>query len=118
MPTWPATLPQNVLTEGYQEAPGDGRLRTQMDAGPAKMRRLHTAVVDTFSVSLSLTSAQVDTLDGFWDSDLAGGVLAFDWTHPRTGAATSFRFVDRPTRTPRQSGVRYTVRFKLEKLPP
>lgn len=37
MPVWPVTLPQDVLIDGYDEKVPEMTLRTQMDAGPAKV---------------------------------------------------------------------------------
>jgi phage-related protein len=116
MPTWPSSLPDKPLQQGYEEAPGDGRQRTQMDTGPAKVRRRFTATVDEFTARFHLTSTEVDTLDSFWENDLDGGTLRFDWTHPRTGLALQFRFVNRPKRRV-VGGTLYEVTARLEVLP-
>ena len=84
MPAWPASLPQAPLARGYQEAFGDTTLRTQMDAGPDKLRRRFTAGVDSFTTLLRLTKTQAATFESFYKTDTAGGTLAFTWVHPRT----------------------------------
>ena len=43
---WPATLPQEILAEGYEEGLPDVLVRTKMDAGPDKVRRRATAGED------------------------------------------------------------------------
>lgn len=89
---WPGTLPQEPLYEGYREAVPNGILRTQMDAGPPKQRRRYTAAPRRFTMTLCLTKAQVAVLDSFVLNNLNGGVDAFTWTHPRTGAGATYRF--------------------------
>jgi len=71
-------------------------VRTEMDAGPAKLRRRFTAGVRKFQVPLVLSDAQVQALDNFFVTDTAGGSLRFDYMHPRTGAVIKCRFVAPP----------------------
>jgi hypothetical protein len=93
MPTWPSSLPDYVLVQGYEENTPNTLVRTQMDKGPDKVRRRYTAGTRTFGAQLELTGAQVATLESFLENDLDGGALRFDWTHPRTQNSVSFRFV-------------------------
>ncbi len=113
---WPADLPSDVLRQGYDEACAPVKLRTQMDAGPPKQRRRFTAGVKPLTVVLSLTRAQVATLEAFHDDTLQGGALPFEWTHPRTLATVQFRFVDEP-RWSTQSEVDWRATLALEVLP-
>jgi len=113
--SWPGTLPQTPTTGGYEEAPPDLTIRTEMDAGQAKRRRRFTAGPREFSVSFVLTKAQVATLDTFYVTTLKGGSLSFDWFHPRTGAAGEFAFVGRPNY--RESDGGWEAGMKLEQLP-
>lgn len=116
-PVWPASLPQDVLVEGYDEAMPDLALRTEMDAGPAKVRRRFTAGVRTFKVGSAMTRAQVATLDTFFVTTVQGGALSFDWTHPRTQAAATFRFTRPPRTAPEAGGQRWRVELELEIMP-
>lgn len=113
---WPGTLPQDVLVAGYAEQPPDLALRTQMDIGPAKLRRRQTAAPRPLKVTVGLTRAQVATLDAFYLTDLAGGTLSFTWVHPRTLAGVTFRFVSRPGYVP-ESGASWLADLDLEILP-
>jgi hypothetical protein len=117
MATWPASLPQFVLTEGFEESPPDVLLRTEMDAGPAKVRRRFTAGVRPLKAVIVCSSAQVTTLETFFAAALASGALPFDWVHPRTQAATSFRFVRPPSIAPERGGKYWRVGLDLEVLP-
>lgn len=83
MPSWPATLPA-IEKEGYSETPPDTSISTTMEAGPPKVRRRASAGVRKLIAPLTLSKAQTQILDDFYVTTLAGGVLPFDWTHPRT----------------------------------
>lgn len=97
--------------------------RTQMSAGPAKVRRRFTAGVTLHTVELVLTRDQLtDTFRPFWMDTLQGGALAFEWRDWETQDPAEFRFiappVERPLR-PRGSGTNdhWAVSFQLEQLP-
>ncbi|MGE0256925.1 MAG: hypothetical protein AB7N54_20245 [Alphaproteobacteria bacterium] len=114
---WPGELPDDVLVEGYREAFPDLLVRTEMDAGPAKVRRRFTAAVRPLSVRLDLDREQVDDLDEFFSDDLEHGALPFDWTHPRTGDAVTFRFTRPPEIRPDGDGTVWLAELQLEILP-
>ena len=116
-PVWPASLPQDVLVEGYEETFPELALRTEMDAGPAKVRRRFTAGVRTLNVMSAMTRTQVATLDTFFATTTQGGALQFDWVHPRTGSAAALRFTRPPMTAPEPGGQRWRVELELEVLP-
>ncbi len=116
-PVWPATLPQEPLAQGYAERAPDTVIRTQMEAGPPKVRRRFTAGVRSIECRLRLIPAQVDTLDAFFNTTVAGGALPFDWKHPRTGTAVTFRFVEPPSYAPVARGALWQASLRLEVLP-
>lgn len=113
---WPVELPQDVLVEGYDEKFSLQTIRTQVDAGPAKVRRRTSAGVRLLSCSLDLTRAQVDLLDQFYHATLQGGALSFEWKHPRTQAMSLMRLVDPPAMKP-LSGMLWIAKLSLEILP-
>jgi len=88
--TWPTTLPA-PLQDGFSETPPDTSVRSSMDSGPDKIRRRYTAGPRLFSLKYHLTKALVATLDDFFVTTSRSGSLAFNWTHPRTGAACEAR---------------------------
>jgi len=116
-PVWPAGLPQDVLTDGFGEQLAEVVLRTQMDAGPAKMRRRFTAGVRVFNVATSLTRTEAATFETFFGTTLLGGALAFDWVHPRTLATVAFRFRKAPTLRPEPGAKLWRAEMELEVLP-
>lgn len=112
---WPGTLPQYVLEAGYQETLEDQTVESQMDTGPAKVRRRFTNSVRRFQVTIQCDQAQADTFETFYNTTLAGGSLPFEWVHPRTRAVRTFRFKKPPPQVSVSGGgaiVRFT--FALE----
>lgn len=114
MPTWPAGLPQTPLQQ-YEEEPPKNLIRTEMDAGPAKVRKRFTAGVRVYRVTYLLDGADITTLDNFFITDTEFGALSFNFPHPRTGTTISVRFV----RSPRYSGsgALFGVSMEIEELP-
>lgn len=94
--TWPVSLQQILNEADFSYAIGDTTIRSDMDIGPAKVRRRSTRGVDTLSCSINLTTAQYSTFYYFYDTSLNGGVKTFNFVHPITGATNEFRFVAPP----------------------
>lgn len=100
---WPPSLPSSALANGYSETHGVLVASTAMDAGPAKRRRRGNKPV-TVSVNYQLTPDQLNTLETFVKTTLAG-VKRFNWTHPRTRSVVEVRLV------PGQDGEFYTLGY-------
>lgn len=94
MATWPTAgdFPQVPILQGWSEKTPETGVWTSMETGPEKVRQRFTAASRPFTMQLALTAAQVETLDAFFITTLAGGTLAFDWAHPRTGTPGVYRF--------------------------
>jgi hypothetical protein len=115
-PVWPSSLPQQVDQATYAEDLANVVERSEMDTGPAKVRRRFTAGIQPMQATVTVTIAQAATLETFFDDTLEGGSLEFQWVHPRTQATARIRFVVPPTLTPR--GPNYFVAsLALEVLP-
>lgn len=100
MAIWPVTLPQNVSWQGYARRIVESRIRTQMDAGPPKLRARYRSAIIEHDVPIQyFTKAQWVLLETFYRDTLANGTQPFDWTDPLTGSTVSFRF-----KTPPQVG--------------
>lgn len=112
-PTWPATLPQFVLREGYDEQLANNKIETQMDAGLPKQRRRFTQREDQISVSWRMDRTQRDTFLTFYRSTLSDGTLAFDMPHPVSRATTTFRFRGESPKVAPVSSQYFTVSAKL-----
>ena len=115
MAVWPASLPGPALGT-LKETPPKNTIRTQMDKGPAVVRRRTTANVRPLSFVLKLTAAQVAVLDTFFNDTTFSGADEFDYTHPRTGDPCKARFVEEPEYS-EEEGVNYNCAVSLEILP-
>lgn len=100
---WPPTLPQTPTVAGYGETLGVHMLRTPVDAGPPKQRKIGNRS-DQLTLGFQLTTAQVATLTTFAKTTVAG-VKRFNFTHPRTGAAIECRLV------PSQEGELFALHY-------
>lgn len=87
-----------------------------MDVGPPKVRRRTTANVASLTVPFLLSAAQATALIDFYEDDAAYGAIAFNFTHPRTGATVSCRFVE-PPQLGTSNGSYFPVTVQLEVLP-
>lgn len=116
MATYPASLPQEFSTDGYEESPPDNILRTKMDKGPDKIRRRTTANIRPIKTTLRMTGTQVETLETFYVTTLLSGSLTFDWVEPRSGTTAEYRFVKPPKYTALGSDF-WGVAFDLEQMP-
>lgn len=93
---WPASLPQSPLLDGWQETLPDNTLRTEMEQGPAKLRRRSTAASGRMNVQFLLSTADCALLDTFYSDTLTGGVKVFQMPHPRRSTPVSCRFTAPP----------------------
>jgi hypothetical protein len=116
MTAWPNTLPAAALLENFHESAPETIIRTDMDTGPAKIRQRSTAGMRSLSLHYLLSASQVATLESFYLTTLAGGSLSFTFTHPRTVATVSCRFV-RPPEYGDNNGSYFKVALELEIMP-
>lgn len=113
--SWPSTLPQTILAEGYNQSAANVLLRSQPDVGPAMVRRRASAGVEPVSGKEWMTPAELGYLRTFYDTTLIGGSLRFSWKDPVTEAAVEFRFTEPPSWI--RAGVGFFVQLGLEILP-
>lgn len=113
-PVWPATLPTHVLAAGYGEAFADQAIETPMDGGAVKSRRRFTRRFDAIDCALILDEDQVEALEAFYYETLGGGVLPFDWVHPRTQQPMTFKFRQPAPKVGDADG-NFHVSFRLER---
>lgn len=117
VPSWPTTLPQQLFVNGYRQSFAETTIKSEMDAGPAKVRRRFTAGVEPVSGTMLLTETQLGYLRTFFVDTLLGGSLRFSWTKPPAHtAACEMRFTESPSWTAVEPEV-YEVSLSLEILP-
>ena len=113
--TLPSGLPDELLQSGYSQSSPDTALKTEMEVGPAKIRRRSTAQVYPVKGTLKLTESELGTLRTFYETTLLGGTLRFSHKDPVTLAAKEFRFTSPPGWT--MSNGFYVVQLEFEVLP-
>ena len=115
MAIWPTALPQYVNQSGYTENRAKAKLETEMDTGPVVMRNLFNAVPTTFNIVMTMSTAQVATLEDFYGATTYNGTAQFTWIHPRTGVdPTTMRFIGNPPKISYKSYDYYNVSFSVE----
>jgi hypothetical protein len=87
MATWPATLPLPTA-EGYDLAPADQTVRTDMEVGAARVRRRTAARQDMLAVRWVFTDDELEDFRDWFDdaTKAAGGAAWFTGLHLALGA--------------------------------
>lgn len=119
VPVWPTSLPQAIETDTYQEGYGDGRLRSSMEAGPAKVRQRFRPARPLSGIII-MTDDELAAMLAFLDSDLAGGSLPFTFPKGAGRGVGSWlvRFADQmPAYVPSPGLGEWRVTLTLEILP-
>jgi len=114
MATWPASLPQSPLLDGYKNRPQDSVLRSDFD-GYTKQRNRFTAVLNTVTERYFFTDAQYSTFKQFFETTLSNGSIEFQKPDPESGTTPLYRFVE--PYDPARVGLYWIVTCNLEKLP-
>lgn len=78
MAAWPATLPRPLVT-GYQLAPADPVIRSDMEVGAARARRRSAARNDQVAVTWHFTAAEMAVFRAWFDDDSAGAAGGAAW---------------------------------------
>lgn len=113
---WPATVPQWHLHSSYSERARRHVASFEPEAGVAIERRRSSISMEDMAYDVSLTSAQFDALLTFYRDTLKDGVLPFERTHPRSGAAITCKFTEAPSLAAVLVG-HYRVTIRLVRLP-
>lgn len=117
MATWPATLPtfSEILSDSYSEIFPNNVIRTEMELGPAKLRKRGTAAPQVVAGNFFMTSTQVGILRTFYEDTISYGATEFDTIHPRTSAVISAQFMGQPQIA--RMGDGWSVNVVIEVLP-
>lgn len=117
MASFPSTLPTLDIVRGTQFQFGNGSLRTDMDQGPAKRRRLTSTDPDVLTLTHpKYTDTEVTELRSFYKTTLAEGTLSFTMANPLTGETDTFAFLTAPSINS-AGGIHWSVSVQLEWLP-
>ena len=75
---WPSNLPNIVLVDGFTVGQADGRLQSEPDSGPPKVRLLTSARPTPVAAQLHLDGpTHSGRFDRFWAETLKRGALPF-----------------------------------------
>lgn len=93
IPSWPSGLPQILLRDGFSETSPDNRLRSEVDVGPARLRRRASRAPSALQGQIAISREDLETLlKPFIADDTAGGVLPFYFPSPADGSPLLCRF--------------------------
>ena len=115
MAAWPGTLPDFFQVGGYKELGANNILRSDMDVGPAKVRRRTTSNVRPVVGNMWLTTAQYTALKTFFETTQAYGALSFTMDDAH-GVSKTWRFV-RPPAYRTLGPENWQVQLNLEEMP-
>jgi len=112
---WPAYL-QDFLNAAFSNDIGETVLRTEMDIGPAKLRRRFTHSIDTYGTEITIYQDTMTLFKTFFNTDLNGGVTPFYFEDPTSGNLETFRFVGTPRISPNGTAGWYNISMTWEKI--
>ena len=82
MVSWPSTLPQHLLVQGFGQSLPEGRVRSANDVGPPKVRRRSSQNIYIITGQMVMTFDQWADLQTFVNSTTGGGTLPFLFRDP------------------------------------
>ena len=114
--TFPPSIEDCFLLGGfvYQDQPNT--IRSQVEVGPAKLRRRFVDPVTTVNGGITVDQAQLQTFNTFYRTTLLSGVNSFNFADPVSGVDQEYRFIDPPVITP-ITDTQWAVSMNLEILP-
>lgn len=77
MATWPSMLPGASDPSGYGFSPEPANVRTQMDVGPARVRRRTSAPPTSVDVQFIFTEEEMEVFEAWFKYELADGAAWF-----------------------------------------
>lgn len=114
--SWPWSLPVPQVG-GYQLAPGDQIIRSDMEVGAVRARRRTAARNDQVTVQWMFNDAEFAAFRTWFDSDISGGAAWFSGLSLAVGGGLTTpdcRFVGPFTAVPLSGTLLWQVSAKLE----
>jgi len=96
MPAYPASLPQKAFMSATDERQ-TATIRSNMEAGAPKVRKLFTAAVRNLKVKMILTGTQRATFDTFFITTIGEGSGSFTIPDPVDDSTITVRFRKPPS---------------------
>lgn len=114
--TWPVTIPQKPIPEGYSVKGKDLVIRTQMDEGDIKVRKRFSDNTEFREVSFIMDTTQKNVFKSFYENT-TGGALRFDWVDPEDGVTVyEWRFASTPSYMIIGNGLWWKISFTIERM--
>jgi len=115
--TWPASLPQYLLVNGFKETTDPkSMIKSKMATGPDKRRLRFTLPTGLFDGNIWITHYQKEIMDNFYNVELEQGVKSFNWVRPIEQTPIVFKFNSQPEYTP-LGGVILLAKITLVEIP-
>ena len=115
MATWPSTLPA-PSPGAYQEVFPNNTIRSDMEVGPAKVRKRATSAPTKYKMSFEMDNTDINTLETFYRTTINEGADTFEMDDPRNGTTETFRMIG-PPEISALSPIYYRANINMEKLP-
>lgn len=112
---WPVSLQNIVNEESFSFNFGETVIRSDMDVGPQKLRRVSTRPINKLTVSIDVTTSQFSDFKTFFNTTINGGVTRFNFNHPLTGISTEFRFAG-PPQVSSLGGGNFRIQMEWEEM--
>lgn len=93
---WPLDLDYCFIIRGYSESQEPTTIRSEVDTGPAKVRRRFTKAVGLAAGEFVFSYADVKKFWTFFNVTLQNGSLPFAGKSPITGDVGDYRFIEQP----------------------
>lgn len=114
---WPSSLPTRPLFSDFREGFAHTMFESLIDLGPKTRRRRLSKNIRRFVCTYILDYGQVETLRQFYEETTYGGVLSFNFTHPRSGVPIVVRFGTDSIEIKPISYQKYKVQITFEQMP-
>jgi hypothetical protein len=113
MAVWPVTLPQKFQQDGFVDTEPNTFVKTEMDAGPPKIRRRFTATHRPVSGSMIMTSTQKAALRTFYQTY---GAMPFTFPDPDSAGTVEMIFMAPPEYVP-YAAEDWNVKLQMAVMP-
>lgn len=114
--TWPLFLQQLLNEDSFSVEFGETVIRSDMQVGPTKTRRITTRPIDKYSASINVFQSDMVAFRQFFNTTLNGGATSFYFLDPLTNVTEVFRFTKPPQISPIGSAGHYRITMNWEKL--
>ena len=117
---WPTGIPDTFESSGFAYDSDSGVIRSDMDSGPAKVRRRFTSTPKNMKGTIIMTRAQFQLWEIWFEDVIYHGSLSFTMTDPVNTGTMTVRLVTGSSSKPYSwtaNGLDVSLTITVEKLP-